>query len=89
MDFIGKFKPSPKGHHYALTVIDILMNYTWCMVLFTKRADDVAHAYLVNVYSKFGGSCKILSYNGIVFKNKLFMQVASTLGLRHVFSYDP
>ena len=36
MDLIGKFKPSPKGHQYALTVIDMLTNYTWCILLFTK-----------------------------------------------------
>ena len=51
MDLIGKFKPSSQGHQYALTVNDMLTNYTWCMLLFTEEADKVVHAYLVNVYS--------------------------------------
>ena len=29
IDLIGKFKPSPQGHQYALTAIDMLINYTW------------------------------------------------------------
>ena len=51
-----------------------------------KEFDRVAHAYLVNVYSKIGRSLKILSENGTKFKNKLFVQVASTLGMKQVFS---
>ena len=51
-----------------------------------KKADEVLHAYLVNVYFMFGGLCKIFSDNGTEFKNKLFVQVASTLGMKQVFS---
>ena len=61
---IGKFKLSPEGHQYALTVIYMLTNYTWCILLFTKEADEAVHAVLVNVYFKFGRSLKILSDNG-------------------------
>ena len=39
MDLIGTFEPSPQGHQYTLTVIDVLTNYTWCIPLFTKEAD--------------------------------------------------
>ena len=38
-------------------------------------------AYIDNVYSKFGGSIKILSDNGTEFKNKVFEQVAKELGV--------
>ena len=34
---IGKFKLSPQGYQYALTVIDMMMNYKWCIPLFTKK----------------------------------------------------
>ena len=37
--------------------------------------------YVDNVYSKFGGSLKILSNNGTEFKNKIFEQVAKKLGV--------
>ena len=64
----------------------MLKNYTWCIPLFTKDVDKVVHAYLVNMYSKFGGSHKILSESDMKFKNKLFVQVASTLGMKQVSS---
>ena len=41
---ITKIKLSPKENQYALTVIDILTNYTWCIPLNTKEADEVVHA---------------------------------------------
>ena len=82
MDLIGKFKPLPQEHQYAFIVIDMLMNYTWFIPLFTIEADEV----LVNVYSKFGGSHTILPDNGTDFKNKLFTQIASALGMKQVLS---
>ena len=41
-------------------------------VVHTKDIDEVVYAYLVNVYSKFGGSYKVLSDKGTEFKNKFF-----------------
>ena len=68
---IDTFKLSLQRHQYTLTATDMFINYAWCILLFTKEADKVLHAYLVNVYSKFGGSHKILSDNGTKFMNKL------------------
>ena len=45
MDMIDKFKSLPQGCQYALTVIDILMKYSWYILLHTKEADKVVHAY--------------------------------------------
>ena len=84
MDLVGKFKPSYEGHQYALTVINMLANYKWCILLFTKEAKELVHTYLVNVYSKSGGPHKILLDNGTEFKNKLFTQAASTLEMKQV-----
>ena len=42
--------------------------------------------FLVNGYSKFGGSHKFLTHNGSEFKNKSFAQVASTLEMKQIFS---
>ena len=69
------FKSIPKeyyttqGHQYALTVANKPMNYTTCILLCRKEAVVVVHINLVNVYSKFSGSHKILSHNGTEFKN--------------------
>ena len=91
MNSIGKFNPHPQGYQYALNVIDMLMNYTWCTLLCTKETAEVVHTYLVNVYSKFGKSHRILSENGTEFKNKLFTQVAFILGIKqiHISLYYP
>ena len=64
MDLIGKFKESPQGHYFVLIVMDMLTYYTWCIPLCTKDADEVLHAYQLNVYSKFCGYHKILSDSG-------------------------
>ena len=76
MDLIGKFKPSSQDHQYALTAIDMLKNYTMCMLLHTTDCNEVVHAYLVNIYLKFGISHDILSDN----------EVASVLGIDTQFT---
>ena len=73
MDLIGEFHPpTSKGKRYALTVICMLTGYVFCIPLKMKTAEEVLQAYIDNVYSKFGGSIKILSDNGTEFKNKIF-----------------
>ena len=48
----------------------------------------IVKSYIKEVYSKYGGSRKILSDNGTEFKNKLFEQVAQDLGIEHkVYSH--
>ena len=82
MDLIGEFHPpTTKGKRYALTVICMLTGYVFCIPLKTKTAEEVLQAYIDQVYSKFGGSMKILSDNGTEFKNKIFEQVAKELGV--------
>ena len=81
MDLIGDFTPSSKENKYALTVICMLTGYTFCIPIPSKKASDVITAYIDNVYSKFGGSKKILSDNGTEFKNQLFEKIAKELGV--------
>ena len=84
MDLIGElYPPSRSGHKYALTVICMLTGYVFCVPLKTKQASEVLQAYIDNVYTKFGGSLKILSDNGTEFKNQLFEKVAKELGVKH------
>ena len=84
MDLISElYSPSKVGHKYALTVICMLTGYVFCIPLKTKQANEVLQAYFDNVYAKFGGSLKILSDNGMEFKNHLFEKVAKELGVKH------
>ena len=81
MDLIGKFHPPTScGHHYALTVVCMLTGFTWCILLKTKAADEVAKACMDHIYGLFGGSVKIMMDNGTKFKNKLFKEVVEKLG---------
>ena len=82
MDLIGEFHPpTSKGKKCALNVTCMLTGYVFCIPLKTKTAEEVLQAYIDNVYSKFGGSLKILSDNGTEFKNKIFEQIAKELGV--------
>ena len=90
MDLIGEFHPpTSRKHKYALTVICMLTGYVFCVPLKTKTAEEVIQAYIDQVYSKFGGSLKILSDNGTEFKNKLFEQVAKELGVEYKLYAPP
>ena len=89
MDLIGEFKMgSTQGNRYALTVICMLTGYTWCIPIADRFAETIVKAYIREVYSKYGGSRKILSDNGMEFKNKLSEQVAQDLGIEHKI-YSP
>ena len=84
MDLIGEFhSPSKKGHRYALTIICMLTGYVFCVPLKTKTASEVIQVYIDNVYAKFGGSHKILSGNGMEFKNQLFENIAHESGVQY------
>ena len=79
MDLIGEFHPpSQQGHRYALTVICMHTSYVFCIPRKMKTAEEVLQAYLQNLYSKFGGSEKILSDNGTEFKTSCSKMLQSS-----------
>ena len=89
MDLIGEFHPpTSRKHRYALTVICMLTGYVFCVPLKTKTA-EVLQAYIDNIYSRFGGSLKMLTDNGTEFKNKMFEQVVMDLGLEYKLYTPP
>ena len=61
----------------------MLRGYMFCVPLKTKTAEEVTQAYADDLYSKFGGSLKILSDNGTEFKNNIFEQVAKELRVEY------
>ena len=90
MDLIGEFHPPTScGHCYALTAVCMLTGFTWCVPLKTKTAEEVAKAYMDHIYCSFGGSIKILTDNGTEFKNKLFKEVISKLGIEFSIHSPP
>ena len=90
MDLIGEFHPpTTNKNRYALTVICMLTGYVFCIPLRTKTTEEVIQVYIDNIYSKFGGSMKILSDNGTKFENKIFEQEAKELGVVHKLYIPP
>ena len=90
MELIGEFHPpTSRKHRYALTAICMLTGYVSCVPMKTKTAEEVIQAYIDNVYSKFGGSLKMLSDNGTEFKNKVFEQVAKEHGVEYKLYTPP
>ena len=67
----------------------MLMGYVFCVPSKAKTAEEVIQAYIDHVYSKFGGSLKILSDNGTEFINKIFEQVATELGVEYKLYTQP
>ena len=60
----------------------MLIGFTFCIPLKPKNPEEMVDTYLKYVVCTFGVSKKILSDNGIKFKNKLFEEVAEKLGTR-------
>ena len=67
----------------------MLTGFTWCIPIKSKKATDVARAYMQHVYSILGGSTKILTDNGTEFKNKVFREVLQKLGTERLIHSPP
>ena len=90
MDLIGEFHPpSSNGNRYALTKVCMLPGFTWCIPIKSKKASDVARAYMQHVYSVLGGSTKILTDNGTEFKNEVFKEMLQSLGTEKLIHSPP
>ena len=89
MDLIGRFDPpTSRGNVYALTAIDMLTGYAFCVPIPDKRAGTVVNAYIHHIHP-FGGSLKFLTDNGTEFQNQLFRDVARELGVQHLRTTAP
>ena len=89
MDLIGEFHPpSSQGNRYALTGVCMLTGFTWCIPIKSKKATDVARAYIQHVYSILG-STKIHTDNGTEFKNDIFREALQKLGMEKLIHSPP
>ena len=90
MDLIREFHlPSSQGNRYALAGVCMLTGFTWFIPIKSKKATDVARAYMQHVYSILGGSTKILTDNGTEFKNEVFRDVLQKLGTEKLIHSPP
>ena len=71
MDLVGPISPvSSKGNCFILTCIDMLTGFTVAIPIKNKTASTVCDAYRNHIYCTFGGSARILTDNGMEFKNE-------------------
>ena len=90
MDLTGEFHPSSsQGNRYALTGVCMLTGFTWCIPIKSKKAADVARAYMQHVYSVLGSSTKILTDNGTELKNEIFRDMLQRLGTEKLIHSPP
>ena len=59
----------------------MLTGYTFHIPLKTETPTEVVQAYVDEVYDKLGGSVKILYDSGTEFKNQLFTEITTQLGV--------
>ena len=61
MDLLGPYNAMKDGNQYVLTVICMLTNYVFMVLIKTKTTENVINAYLKHVYFTLGGSKYILN----------------------------
>ena len=61
MDLLGPYSKTERGNQYVLTIICMLTNYVFMILIKTKTTLKVLNAYLKYVYAPIGGSKYILS----------------------------
>ena len=64
MDLLGPYCKTEKGNQHALTVIYMLTNYVFMILIRSKSTEEIIKAYLMDVYSIFRGSKYILCERG-------------------------
>ena len=67
----------------------MVTGFTLCIPIKSKKAADVARAYMQHVYSVLGGSTKILTDNGTEFKNEVFRDMLQKLGAEKLIHSPP
>ena len=80
IDLIGEFHPpSSKGNRYTLTAVCMLTGFTFCIPIKNKSAEEVITAWRNHISFPVGVCRKLLTDNGMEFKNELFNTVAEQL----------
>ena len=87
---IGEFyPPSSKGNRYTLTAVCMLTGFTLCIPIKNKTAEEVITAWRNHFSFPFGVCRKLLTDNGMEFKNDLFNQVVEQLGVERKIYTPP
>ena len=90
IDCVGPLRKSKSGHEYLFTLMCATTRYPVAIPMRSINARNICDA-LINFFSTYGLPTKIQSDQGSNFTSKVFKQLASTLGIRHIVSsaYHP
>ena len=91
MDFLGEYSEMSQGHHYALTIICMLMSFVEVIPIEDKGTETVIKAYLKYMYADKGRSKFILTDRGGEFSSEVMFYIADQLGFTKVYTspYSP
>ena len=90
VDLIGEFHPpSSKSNKYTLTAVCMLTGFTFYILIKNKSAEDVVTAWRNHISFPFGVCRKLLTDNGMEFKNELFNTIAEQLGVERKIYTPP
>ena len=90
INLIGEFHPpSSKGNRYTLTAVCMLTGFTFCIPIKNKSAEEVIMAWRNHILFPFGVCRKLLTNNGMEFKNELFNTITEQLGVERKIYTPP
>ncbi len=91
MDWWGPTQTSLAGNRYVLVITDRLSNYVIARASPTNTAQDTARILMEELILIHGPPDKIITDQGLHFKNELLQAISILIGSKHVFSttYHP
>ena len=81
VDITGPFPRSARGNVYMVTVMDHFTKWAEAIPLRNHTAETVAHALLVNVFSRLGFPLQLLTDRGPEFESELFQELCRYMGI--------
>ena len=79
VDLLGPYSEMENENQYVLTIICMLTNYVFMVLIKTKATKDIINTYLKHVYATFGSSKCILGDRGGEFSSKQFTWLANII----------
>jgi hypothetical protein len=84
IDFLGKYPRSRRGHAYIFIVVDHFSKYTFLKAMREASAALLVEFLIHEVFFKFGVPEVIHSDNGKQFASKMFEEMVTDFGIKHV-----
>lgn len=84
LDMVGPLPRSLSNNCYLLTIIDLFSSYVEAYPLPDKRADNIAHILIDEIFPRYSCPLQVLTDNGSEFVNSTFKEALASLNITHV-----